>query len=151
MEHGHEEQPQLEGSAQALREQPSARVLATGLGRLAVLVRVRAPLFVVIMFHSPLRPLGPEPGPRNARGGDGQEDREQDREGERRGEQIVVEIRLVEDLAPDEAIDGRQVQRHRVENPDELLEREGERHVVCLLYTSPSPRDGLLSRMPSSA
>ena len=24
-------------------------------------------------------------------------------------------------------------------------------HRVCLLYTSPSPRDGLLSRMPSSA
>ena len=24
-------------------------------------------------------------------------------------------------------------------------------HLVCLLYTSPSPRDGLLSRMPSSA
>ena len=24
-------------------------------------------------------------------------------------------------------------------------------HEVCLLYTSPSPRDGLLSRMPSSA
>ena len=24
-------------------------------------------------------------------------------------------------------------------------------HVACLLYTSPSPRDGLLSRMPSSA
>ena len=23
--------------------------------------------------------------------------------------------------------------------------------MVCLLYTSPSPRDGLLSRMPSSA
>ena len=23
--------------------------------------------------------------------------------------------------------------------------------VLCLLYTSPSPRDGLLSRMPSSA
>ena len=27
----------------------------------------------------------------------------------------------------------------------------GALHVVCLLYTSPSPRDGLLSRMPSSA
>ena len=27
----------------------------------------------------------------------------------------------------------------------------GERRRVCLLYTSPSPRDGLLSRMPSSA
>ena len=25
------------------------------------------------------------------------------------------------------------------------------RGMVCLLYTSPSPRDGLLSRMPSSA
>ena len=24
-------------------------------------------------------------------------------------------------------------------------------HISCLLYTSPSPRDGLLSRMPSSA
>ena len=33
--------------------------------------------------------------------------------------------------------------------------RGGERRVAvaggCLLYTSPSPRDGLLSRMPSSA
>ena len=28
-------------------------------------------------------------------------------------------------------------------NPNKLL--------ICLLYTSPSPRDGLLSRMPSSA
>ena len=26
-----------------------------------------------------------------------------------------------------------------------------DHHVRCLLYTSPSPRDGLLSRMPSSA
>ena len=28
---------------------------------------------------------------------------------------------------------------------------EGAQVAVCLLYTSPSPRDGLLSRMPSSA
>ena len=27
----------------------------------------------------------------------------------------------------------------------------GDGHATCLLYTSPSPRDGLLSRMPSSA
>ena len=27
----------------------------------------------------------------------------------------------------------------------------GEAYTDCLLYTSPSPRDGLLSRMPSSA
>ena len=30
-------------------------------------------------------------------------------------------------------------------------EGEFERAAYCLLYTSPSPRDGLLSRMPSSA
>ena len=29
--------------------------------------------------------------------------------------------------------------------------RRGEQALSCLLYTSPSPRDGLLSRMPSSA
>ena len=28
---------------------------------------------------------------------------------------------------------------------------QGGTHDACLLYTSPSPRDGLLSRMPSSA
>ena len=31
----------------------------------------------------------------------------------------------------------------------ELLRWTGK--ITCLLYTSPSPRDGLLSRMPSSA
>ena len=31
------------------------------------------------------------------------------------------------------------------------LDRRRTRHSGCLLYTSPSPRDGLLSRMPSSA
>ena len=31
------------------------------------------------------------------------------------------------------------------------FENEYERQTGCLLYTSPSPRDGLLSRMPSSA
>ena len=34
---------------------------------------------------------------------------------------------------------------------DEQLERTEEHRLSCLLYTSPSPRDGLLSRMPSSA
>ena len=33
---------------------------------------------------------------------------------------------------------------------DEIL-RQFDRNSNCLLYTSPSPRDGLLSRMPSSA
>ena len=30
-------------------------------------------------------------------------------------------------------------------------EKSGAEYIYCLLYTSPSPRDGLLSRMPSSA
>ena len=30
-------------------------------------------------------------------------------------------------------------------------EQTPEEYIDCLLYTSPSPRDGLLSRMPSSA
>ena len=33
----------------------------------------------------------------------------------------------------------------------DLLPTDGLRGKTCLLYTSPSPRDGLLSRMPSSA
>ena len=33
----------------------------------------------------------------------------------------------------------------------EAVSRQLERVMPCLLYTSPSPRDGLLSRMPSSA
>ena len=35
------------------------------------------------------------------------------------------------------------------ERVNELFAKDIE--VTCLLYTSPSPRDGLLSRMPSSA
>ena len=31
------------------------------------------------------------------------------------------------------------------------MEQEQERGITCLLYTSPSPRDRSLSRMPSSA
>ena len=37
------------------------------------------------------------------------------------------------------------IQAHRLLHPLE------HHHSTCLLYTSPSPRDGLLSRMPSSA
>ena len=49
--------------------------------------------------------------------------------------------------------DGKLLQAHQslvdLENSrDDLL---FELHRLCLLYTSPSPRDGLLSRMPSSA
>ena len=40
-------------------------------------------------------------------------------------------------------------QRNRIQ--DESMVYEHRKHSGCLLYTSPSPRDGLLSRMPSSA
>ena len=36
-----------------------------------------------------------------------------------------------------------------IELPEKIEVLASDRH--CLLYTSPSPRDGLLSRMPSSA
>ena len=36
-------------------------------------------------------------------------------------------------------------------NDDDDMDGGMTMRVACLLYTSPSPRDGLLSRMPSSA
>ena len=48
----------------------------------------------------------------------------------------------------------RQWIRHRTANVNEYSTRYSlaiESASTCLLYTSPSPRDGLLSRMPSSA
>ena len=41
-----------------------------------------------------------------------------------------------------------------ISDPDlksQIINLLGEHAYICLLYTSPSPRDGLLSRMPSSA
>ena len=34
---------------------------------------------------------------------------------------------------------------------EKFMGEDGTMSISCLLYTSPSPRDGLLSRMPSSA
>src|SRR5665647_252831 len=31
-----------------------------------------------------------------------------------------------------------------------IVQKAADQYMTCLLYTSPSPRDGLLSRMPSS-
>ena len=38
-----------------------------------------------------------------------------------------------------------------IQDQVELALMRGEHHKVCLLYTSPSPRDAIPSRMPSSA
>ena len=46
----------------------------------------------------------------------------------------------------------RRIERRRIENFREQLDPPAAALAkLCLLYTSPSPRDGLLSRMPSSA
>ena len=41
--------------------------------------------------------------------------------------------------------------RDEVDDPSDVPSRHTAQLYLCLLYTSPSPRDGLLSRMPSSA
>ena len=41
--------------------------------------------------------------------------------------------------------------RYRARREDIDLKQAFSQYMSCLLYTSPSPRDGLLSRMPSSA
>ena len=49
---------------------------------------------------------------------------------------------------------GKGTQAERIKNHYSLIHLStGDifRNNICLLYTSPSPRDGLLSRMPSSA
>ena len=42
-------------------------------------------------------------------------------------------------------------QCEHLQEENDSLKRRQESLITCLLYTSPSPRDGLLSRMPSSA
>ena len=50
------------------------------------------------------------------------------------------------------AIQGNVFSRYELMNVgQEVKQLLGDNGFACLLYTSPSPRDGLLSRMPSSA
>ena len=51
-------------------------------------------------------------------------------------ESLIGEVPAVEPVEP---------------KPEETTIPHKEEDQTCLLYTSPSPRDGLLSRMPSSA
>ena len=59
------------------------------------------------------------------------------------------EYKKSEDLQECDAVLVRSAKMHDMELPEsvKVIARAG----ACLLYTSPSPRDGLLSRMPSSA
>ena len=58
---------------------------------------------------------------------------------------------LLGELSADEAATFEQSLGSSPELGDELQRQSELLCMVCLLYTSPSPRDGLLSRMPSSA
>ena len=75
-------------------------------------------------------------------------------------------LRKVEVVAPGDTrfLRGEQVDKSRILETNEEFEARSEEPAtygpvllgitkasLCLLYTSPSPRDGLLSRMPSSA
>ena len=63
-------------------------------------------------------------------------------------------ILLVDNSASMSATDGSNIRLDRAKKvaTDIITALNGtQRCSVCLLYTSPSPRDGLLSRMPSSA
>ena len=43
------------------------------------------------------------------------------------------------------------IEQAKLQSKDNWREEYTALPIICLLYTSPSPRDGLLSRMPSSA
>ena len=45
----------------------------------------------------------------------------------------------------------KELRQKRIDRYRDIMDIKGMNKDACLLYTSPSPRDGLLSRMPSSA
>ena len=60
-----------------------------------------------------------------------------------------LQIKLSQKLSPQQIQLMKMIQLSTLELEQKIEAEIGEN--PCLLYTSPSPRDGLLSRMPSSA
>ena len=63
---------------------------------------------------------------------------------------IVIDIESDQEIAEQAGVSGTptiQLFHHK----EMVKQWRGVKQRSCLLYTSPSPRDGLLSRMPSSA
>ena len=65
--------------------------------------------------------------------------------------QDVELIKGIRHMLYDQGYTIKGVQKLLRENGNHFLVAIGNGDMACLLYTSPSPRDGLLSRMPSSA
>ena len=64
----------------------------------------------------------------------------------------MTSLILADKLINNEANTNTDLNLNQIEDLIDWLGKASERmNKVCLLYTSPSPRDGLLSRMPSSA
>ena len=72
-----------------------------------------------------------------------------------KGEEVFTEIEDLTNAAMDGKVPIDEVfgRRLNIIQPDRAASEQVAQLVLetCLLYTSPSPRDGLLSRMPSSA
>ena len=68
------------------------------------------------------------------------------RKDKRFAELEIILINLVDDTCHEVTM----VEETKISSSNKRIRLLGE-HLNCLLYTSPSPRDGLLSRMPSSA
>ena len=66
-------------------------------------------------------------------------------------DQITPEAKFIEDLGADSLDTVELVMALEEEFGNEIPDEEAEKLTTCLLYTSPSPRDATLSRMPSSA
>ena len=61
---------------------------------------------------------------------------------------LYVDLHLVHEVTSPQAFEGLRLAGRKLRRPELTVATQDHN---CLLYTSPSPRDGLLSRMPSSA
>ena len=65
---------------------------------------------------------------------------------------INAAITAVHGEVPEKVLSNFDLEKMVDTNDEWIISRTGiKERRICLLYTSPSPRDGLLSRMPSSA
>ena len=73
--------------------------------------------------------------------------------GEAQNEKVSISKKLLKSMLEDTNFLSTILTLNVNGKPQNVLPREVKYHIIsdCLLYTSPSPRDGSISRMPSSA